>query len=245
MVRIACGPRNAKTVEHSEDEIQRGLERYAMALRYIDRFHASSSAQNRSDGFTVIVQWCPCSHFGRKGRVSSNEDRFGAANGRCIQQYTEVRSKAKSTRVSIAMSVTKNQIGCIFQAQEDLEKSGRLPEAEQAGNIREPDRTLAPQPFDFMHVGKGINDHACNGALSLAVEGQIRAGDPSNAWQAVYELHFRSEPKLNLRGFSRSHAPRVEALIFHCSKTMRLNICCQGSTAAALFGLRSMLTNDS
>lgn len=59
MVRIACGARDAKTVEHGKDEIQGGFERYAMALRYIDWLHAGPSAQNCADGFTVIMQWCP------------------------------------------------------------------------------------------------------------------------------------------------------------------------------------------
>lgn len=113
--------------------------------------------------------------------MSADEQRFCAANRGRIQQHAEVRSKAKAPWVRVAMSVAKNQVGRDFQARENFEKSRRLTETEQAGNVWKTNRALAPDPLDFAHFRIRINDHPGDSAFSLLIKSQICASDILNA----------------------------------------------------------------
>lgn len=230
-IGVACGPRDAKPIENRDDEIESGFEGNTMPLGHVNWLHASSRTQHGADDFAVVAKRGPRSRIGRQRLVISYEQGFRAADGRYVQQDAEVRSEAKATRMGVAVGIAKKQVGRISQASKCFQERRHLPKTEQAGNVREANRTLAPDALDFAHVREGINHYACNGALPSPAKSQIRACYAANWREAVFQFHFRAEAELDPGRFARGHTPGMKALIVHFRRSYSAGCCLSRRTA--------------
>jgi hypothetical protein len=61
------------------------------------------------------------------------------------------------------------------------EQGGNLAEGQEPRGRRESAGAHRPSPFDLGHLQEAVNDHSCDGKLSLQVEREVGASDAQDA----------------------------------------------------------------
>lgn len=151
----------------------------------IDRFDAVTSAHNRADALTIMLDG-----HGRAfgiARLSARTDKkaFRAPQAGPVDQQPHVRGQAEPTRVGVALAVEQKGIRLTAKLAQHDQDRRCLAEREQPRHIRKSNRETGYVLLDDLTGAHIPNHYTGNTLLSFSREGQINAGQQSQATNAT------------------------------------------------------------
>jgi len=124
--------------------------------------------------------------------VLAGEPALGAADGRQVEAVPDVAGEAEAAGVGDALAVAHEHVGPGAQPRAGAEHDRRLAEAEQAGQVGEPDPSRGRDLLDDLEPGQGDDDDCRHQALAVLIVGGVRAGDEAHPSEAGARLDRRS-----------------------------------------------------
>ncbi len=183
-----------------------------MSDRHIHGLHAAPGSQHRSDHPPAPGQRNLAA--GRFAEVSvrlTDQDGFGDADRRQIEQYPQVARHAEAARVADPVPVHQHQVGPLGQLGEGVQQRRRLAEGEQARHVGQGRRPARPHGGDHAQARHRDQHGGSKDPLArvLARVAAIQPGgeaDRAVAHGLVLGHHARGEQALDiarLRGRGR------------------------------------------
>ncbi len=140
---------------------------------------------------------------------------FGTADGRKVEEQSEVSRNSHRSRVGDPLTLDEDQIRPGFQAGKSPEKEGSLTKAEEAGKVRESGQPFYRRGLQKGQIRKGEKEKGGISSGSFCAVGNIARGDSYERFPGRLEDEMFPQLLLNLDGFSGSDVPGMgEVLCF-------------------------------
>jgi len=146
--------------------------------------------------------------------VLASQAGLGNADGRQVQEQTQVAGDTEAPRMGEAMAIHQEKVRHSLQLLEGAGQGWYLPEGEEAGDVGKGDRLLDDVLLDECQFGIGENHSSGAGQRWLAAvrpihEGDVGGGDVADVFRPSSGDDLRGEAGLDSDSLSGSDVPGV------------------------------------
>ena len=203
-----------------------------MAYGDVHGCNGVAGAEDEADELRAVAKLGGVAGGGAGRGVLAGEPAFGHADGRQVEEESQVAGNAEAPGVRVAVAVDEDEVRGVFEALEGEGEQGDFAESEEAGDIGEGDGGLEDVVLDEMEVRVGEdNDGGAGEALRhagsaarfqllrvsglRADEGDVGGGYEADACGIAGGDDARGEAGLDGGGLPGGEGPGVEGAETH------------------------------
>jgi hypothetical protein len=175
----ADGFRQAVLVQGGLDRGDGGREVDAVADRDEEGAAAGLTAHDGADDLALVFERRPVTGQRPWLGEAAEQPRLGDADGRPVQEHTQVAGEAEAPGMGEALAVDHDEFGRLVQHRQGRQGYRHLAEGEKAGAVGKADRLGCLGTLQELK-GLGIEaDGSGEGGLAAPAEVDVDAGDPA------------------------------------------------------------------